>query len=662
MLKSIFNKIILLTIFLFIVIHTIAQQLNPLTPEEQQQVDRFIETADLFISQGNIHEASITYNKIAFIYWQKGFTADAIENFLKSVELNKKINNFQDIKAIYTNIGVIYTDIEDVEKALEFFMKSLDVRRKIGKKDDISSGLVDIAFILNILNQTEDANKYLEEALKLATEAENPNLILNCYQMLSQGYERMGNTGKSNEYFNKFTSYEAYLQEEGIKDDFTQKDIKSQTEIRITQEEKRIKELELELQEKFAKIQKDSLGKVITAAEDSLLEVERANRLKQQEIDILNKDKKLQDLAIKEQKAKQKFQTLIIYSAAGGLLFFLALAIIMFRNYRIKRKINIKLENQNVKIIQQRDNIEKKNKEIEDAFDKITSQALSISQSINYAQGIQKAMLPEQKSLKNYIPESFILFRPRDVVSGDYYWFTEVDDMSNIHNVLGHFKQQTEVIDLQQQNNKNRGEKNFAISAVDCTGHGVPGAFMSMIGYNHLDEIIGRGITRVDIILDELNKGIRHSLKQDTTDNKDGMDLAMCLINKKEKRLEYSGAKNPLVYIKNNEIFQINGDKNPIGGSQAEQVKNFTRHNIPINEPIYCYIFSDGYIDQFGGEHGRKFLIKNFRNLLLDIHKKSMDEQKEILENTLDNWTGKNYKQIDDILVIGFKLDEDMLN
>jgi len=644
------KRLFIFLLFLPLINCVTAQQLKPFSQQDQDYVDELQELAQTLIIQENYKDAANTYNQLALYYWQRGFAKDAIDMFKKSIDLNKQIGNLKDVKSIYTNIGVIYTDIEEIDKALEYFLLSLEARKRLEIKEEISAGHIDVAFIYGILNQHDDAIKHLQDALLIAEDLDNENLILNCYQMLYQQYDAIGNVAKSNEYYNKFVAYQSFIEEEGMKQDFSQREVKTKAETEKAMAETRAKQLELEMNKLISSARQDSLNVIIKAKQDSIAEVERANREKQIQIDLLNTERELQELAIKEQQAKEQLQNTIIASGAGVLLLMFILALVMYRNYRAKQRINKQLE-------KQKKAIEDKNKELEFAFDKISQQALSISQSINYAQGIQTAMLPEQNSLKNYLPESFILFRPRDVVSGDFYWYTELDDVSNIHNVLSHFMRRSE--DTNEKNAEIAGsrKKNFAISAVDCTGHGVPGAFMSMIGYNLLDEIIGRGITRADLILDELHKGVRHALNQDKTDNKDGMDMALCIVNRKEKRVEYAGAKNPLIYIKNGEAIQIKGDKNPIGGIQTENARKFENHQVPIEEPTWFYIFSDGFTDQFGGQHGRKYLIKNFRELLLEIHQKPMGEQKEILNTRINEWMGDKYKQVDDIIIIGFKLD-----
>jgi len=248
-----------------------------------------------------------------------------------------------------------------------------------------------------------------------------------------------------------------------------------------------------------------------------------------------------------------------------------------------------------------------------------------ITSSINYAKRIQDAMLPRLPAMQRAFHDLFVLFKPRDIVSGDFYWFHEEQ----------HLK---------------------IIAAVDCTGHGVPGAFMSLVGQQALNRIVRQnGITEPDLILNELHLEIRSMLKQEQTENQDGMDVSICLYDKKEKTLQFSGAKNPLVYVKNKEIIQIKGDKHAIGGKQKEEKRIFAKHTIPIDGPTNFYIFSDGYQDQFGGVDDRKFMISNMRDLLLEIHEEPIDLQNKLLDDTINHWK-KNTKQLDDILVIGFKI------
>ena len=250
----------------------------------------------------------------------------------------------------------------------------------------------------------------------------------------------------------------------------------------------------------------------------------------------------------------------------------------------------------------------------------------NITDSLNYAKRIQAAILPFPERINRVVDEHFVFFKPRDIVSGDFYWFEEADDK-------------------------------IFIAAVDCTGHGVPGAFMSLLGHDALNHtIISQGITDPDKVLTYLDVDIRTILQQDRTANKDGMDMTICTIDTKTQTLEFAGAKNPMIYFQDGNIHILKGDKFSVGGKQLKHIKRFTKTKIDISKPTTFYMYSDGFQDQFGGEEGRKFLTKRFRDLLTEIHEKPMPLQKTILEETFSNWIGSNHKQIDDVLVMGFRI------
>ena len=282
--------------------------------------------------------------------------------------------------------------------------------------------------------------------------------------------------------------------------------------------------------------------------------------------------------------------------------------------------------------------------EIETKSREIAKKTQKIRSSINYAKRIQRAMLPERSELQKHLLDAFIMFKPKDVVSGDFYWFME------------------------------KGDKIF-LAAVDCTGHGVPGAIMSMIGSVLLSEIINlMGLEEPDLILNTLHLDIREALKQENTNNRDGMDISLCVIDRRNRKIEYAGAKQPLVYVTHDEkgtptLHTIKGDKAPIGGIQREKERIFQRHTIqfpplgdgPKSYKDYTnfYLFSDGYQDQFGmpdgGTESRKMMLKNMKEAFLKMHQIPMVEQHKILDDMLLDWQ-KDEPQIDDILVLGFRV------
>lgn len=250
-----------------------------------------------------------------------------------------------------------------------------------------------------------------------------------------------------------------------------------------------------------------------------------------------------------------------------------------------------------------------------------------ITASLNYAKRIQDALLPEAVLLKEVLPTSMVYYRPKEIVSGDFYWFTQEEDY-------------------------------ILLGALDCTGHGVPGAIMAMAGTVFLKQIVNlQGITSPDEVLTELHFNISKALKQQETRNRDGMDAALCRLDFANRTITFAGAKNGLIYFENGHLHEIHGDNFPIGGhwNKSERTRIFKKKTLQFGqEPVMCYLFTDGYEDQFGGRDGRKFMKSNFRKLLSEIQHLEIQEQQRIIDRTLNEWM-IHEKQTDDILIIGFR-------
>lgn len=308
-------------------------------------------------------------------------------------------------------------------------------------------------------------------------------------------------------------------------------------------------------------------------------------------------------------------------------MYFVIFILIIFVTVRVSihqlRVAKIKLERivteRTTEVVKQKEELIEKNTIIEVAYNDIKS-------SINYAKRIQEAILPIKDEIKDSFPNSFIFFKPRDVVSGDFYWFTN-------HNNC------------------------FIIACVDCTGHGVPGAFMSMIGNTLLNEIvIEKNITKPSEILNLLHERVRQSLKQDmeNSETRDGMDVSICVINNNKMELQYAGANRSLLFIRDSKLQEIKPNKQPIGGDQMDEDRIFTNHSIDLRENDSIYMTTDGFADQFGGEKGKKYMVKRFHQTLIEIQEISMEAQDKKLETIISNWQG-SLEQVDDILVIGIK-------
>ncbi|MBI5219680.1 MAG: SpoIIE family protein phosphatase [Bacteroidia bacterium] len=291
----------------------------------------------------------------------------------------------------------------------------------------------------------------------------------------------------------------------------------------------------------------------------------------------------------------------------------------------------MKLAEEEIK--QQKEEIEAQRDEISEQKKIVEDKNKDITDSINYAKNIQNAILPSLETIQKSFPEIFILFKPRDIVSGDFYWYNENEDY-------------------------------VYFAAVDCTGHGVPGAFMSMLGFAFLNEIVNKeDISEPNLILDKLRDQIVKSLHQEgkLTDSKDGMDTVLIIINKHTNQLQFSGANNPLYLIRNGELIEYKGEKMPI--AYHLRMDPFKKQVIDLMKGDTLYFFSDGFADQFGGPKGKKFMYKHLKELVMNIQDNTMSEQKNILNYTLEQWksyinpeNGNPYSQIDDILIIGVRI------
>lgn len=279
----------------------------------------------------------------------------------------------------------------------------------------------------------------------------------------------------------------------------------------------------------------------------------------------------------------------------------------------LEQKVNERTE----EVVRQKEEVERQSRKVVELYKNVTD-------SIRYAKRLQESILPPEKRIKELLPESFVFYRPKDIVSGDFYWFDRV------------------------------GEK-VVFAAVDCTGHGVPGAFMSLVGHNGLNQAVREhGLVRPSEVLQDLNRMAFEALHKDRDQFvRDGMDMALCTLDQERLVLDYAGANCPLYLVRDGEVLQYTPDKMPIGGFEL-QGKAFTDHRIQLRKNDMVYIFSDGYADQFGGPRGKKFLYRRFRELLVEIHGLPLERQKIMLLEALNQWKGA-HEQVDDILVIGMR-------
>ncbi|MGM0463235.1 MAG: YfiR/HmsC family protein [Bacteroidota bacterium] len=358
--------------------------------------------------------------------------------------------------------------------------------------------------------------------------------------------------------------------------------------------------------------QKDTLAMQRADIDMQLSEIEEQMELINQQEDKI----KIQLESIEKQK-------LMLYAAIFVLLLLSFLAYYIYRGYRIKREANIKLEEKNRTIMAQKDEIEKQRDIAEIQRDQIAYQKKHITDSIMYAKRIQTALLPSLELFSDDI-EHFVLYKPLDIVSGDFYWVSRQDHLQ-------------------------------VVIAADCTGHGVPGAFMSMLGVTMLNEIVnGKGITEPDEIINILREEIIDSLKQSIDEDrvKDGMDMTISVIDYKNDKVRFAGANNPLCIVRDGELLAFKVDKMPV--AIHYNMRPFKMQEVDLQKGDCLYMFSDGFGDQFGGPRGKKFMVKNLKNKFVELSHLPMLEQGERLNEIFEAWKG-DQPQVDDVVIIGIR-------
>jgi len=354
----------------------------------------------------------------------------------------------------------------------------------------------------------------------------------------------------------------------------------------------------------------DSVNNNQNSKKINQLELDYKYKAEQKEKDLIQKNK---DLITGEEINRQKY--IIWAGILGGVL------LVVFLSFTIKtniarKKTNAKLQEFNNEIIRQKDIIEVKNHEITD--------------SITYASRIQQGVIPDDKEMKGLFPQHFVFFKPRDIVSGDFYWANRVNNTTN----------------------------KVMLAIADCTGHGVPGAFMSLVGNTLLNQTLNNPlITTPAEVLDYINKKLPETIKSKTSTGtiKDGMEIAMCEFNPDTLTMQFAGANSNIYVVRNNSIQIYKGDKQPIGESFSGKIINYTNQIILLQKKDCVYLITDGYADQFGGDKGKKFKYKPLEDLFCTISGKNMDEQKKIISDAFDSWK-KNHEQVDDVLVMGIKI------
>lgn len=577
------------------------------------------------------------FNTQGAIYTDMGELSKALNLFIEGLKYAKKYNQFAMQAKIYISLGNLYIEQDEYRKALAYYLQSTDITKKINAETTLYLAQSNIAFIYIQFNQLDSAKYYVDLCIDYNTEHHNEISLMNNYILISDIYIHENDKIKSlftanqavqlaKKNSDKYTLSHAFQQlgkalfiNNKFNDATTaiNQSIYHANETGDIQILKSNYELLSKIYEKTNDF-KNSLAayKQFAVFKDSSLNVSKIkqmknseakyqNEKKQKEIELLGEKQKLND-------AENQKKKVYLYTALFGILVLAFILVFLYRNNISKQRTNSKLESFNKEIHLQKELVEEKNKEITD--------------SINYALRIQQSILTSDNYFKKHTNDYFILFKPKDIVSGDFYW------------ALNH-------------------ENTFTVMTADCTGHGVPGAMMSMMGINFLNEIVNeKKISSPAEILNQLRKEIIKALNPEGSiiETKDGLDCCLCNFDFQHLKLSYANANNSFYIIRNNELITSESNKMPVGAGH-NSLQLFKEWQIDLQKNDIIITLTDGFADQFGGPKGKKFKYKQLETILLKSAHLPLNEMKNVLDITIDAWKGE-LEQVDDICIIGIKV------
>ena len=505
-----------------------------------------------------------SYNNVGAIYFKLGKLDSALISFQNSFANYEALNSKKGMAHAYNNIGQIMVSKGDFEVGLQYYLDCLKMREELDHKSGIANVTTNIASVYEDMGQIEKAREYGERSLKLSQELGFPFNIRNSAQLLSRIDTVQGR------YEDALAHYQLYI---------VMRDSLSNEETRAAVERQNLR-YEFEKEQAVAQAEYESV------------------------------------IALRDERDIRT--NIVIAAAVGGLLLVLIFAVIIANRLKLTRQ-------QKTIIEQQKQSVEGQKQQLEATHAELAERNREVVDSILYARRIQKAFLKNEERTGRHLPEHFILFKPKDIVSGDFYWAIEKQGY-------------------------------FYLAAADCTGHGVPGAFLTMLGTSLLNEIMTtKDLLSPAEVLDQLRVRIIKELGQTGADGdtKDGMDISMIRLHLETKALQWAGANNGLVLVNEEGWSEIKADKQPIGFHPAMQP--FTNHEVSLQRGQSVYLYSDGFQDQFGGPRGKKYKSRRFKEQLQALFQSDMDAQKTWLDQEFESWRG-DLEQVDDVCVIGVRL------
>ncbi|MBN8703087.1 MAG: tetratricopeptide repeat protein [Bacteroidetes bacterium] len=510
----------------------------------------------------NKRSISDCYNHIASILYYKKEYLESLKYRKEALSIKIQINDEKGIGLTYNNIGNVYKDISNEDSAFYYYSKAMEIAESIGDKKLISTTHINLGDVFIKNGKVADGIKLINEGIEIAELKSYTENVKNGYEILSVAYEKLNNHK---------ASLASYKKASVLKDSLSYSE-KTQEMMRKSME------YEFDKEQQKAIIERERL--------------EKENKAK-----------------LESEQLKTKYFT-ILTSVVFVLILVIVVSLINTRRKNSIIEFQITRAEKNKKIV------ELQKREIEEINNELIS-------SINYSQKLQIATLPKVEDIRKVFADSFVLYKPKSIVSGDFYWLADTADVVY-----------------------------FAVA--DCTGHGIPGALVSMIGTNLLSSsVIEFGIKNPAEILDKLTELIKIYFEKSATTISDGMDISLCALNKQTRILEWAGANNPLWIIRDKKIIELTPNKQPI--SNFVETKKFTNHTLPLQDKDCIYLFSDGYADQFGGEKGKKFKYKHLAETLINMNNIAMSSQGSELDLIFEKWKGLN-EQVDDVTLMGIRI------
>jgi len=589
----------------------------------------------VFQYTGNKKKIAEVLSSIGGIHYRKGDYPDALKHYFRSLKIHEELNDVNSQAACFNNIANVHYQLQEYEKALDYYSKAYFLHEKMGDEKRMAQSSSNLGIVNTELGNFEEAiirhNYALEIFEKMDAKAPKARTLYN----LANTFHAMKELEKSLIYCNKAIEiYENTRDERGLaysliktgqvylesgKIQLSKVALSKSLSIATKLNEKEVLKLaysEIWRADSASKNYLSSLEnyKLYIVYRDSLRNEEVTKEVIQSQVNYEYEKKKAADsIKIDEERKlsifkleSEKKQKKYLYI---GLIALIGFAYFMFSRYKLTQKQKRIIELKEKETEKQKELIEEKQKEIID--------------SITYAKRLQQAILPPHHDLKKLFPEHFLIYLPKDIVAGDFYWS---DSINNKH----------------------------FIAAADSTGHGVPGALVSVVCSNALNRALKEfNLTRPSEILDKTKELVIETFEKSESDVKDGMDISLLCIDYSNKIVEWSGSNNPLWYISDGQLHEIKPDKQPIG--KSDHNKPFTNHHIEWKDDAQFFLFTDGFADQFGGEAGKKFKPKPFQNLLLSIVNHPQNEQARQIRNAFENWKG-DHEQVDDICIIGIKI------